>query len=112
MTETNFDEFKGKDCVFLAEWLKTKVLHKLCTVFESVKVHLTPKIFFTKIMKLIFRNNLTQKFFHLVKSLIFYAPSKPSFKRFTPTHGESVESKACDVKSGTNTSAVLVDSLN
>ena len=22
--ETNFDEFEGKDCIFVAEWLKTK----------------------------------------------------------------------------------------
>ena len=31
---SNFDEFKGKDCV--ADWLKTKGLHKLCSVFEGV----------------------------------------------------------------------------
>ena len=37
-TETsNFDEFNGKDCVFMADWLKTKSLHKLCSVFEGVK---------------------------------------------------------------------------
>ena len=34
--ETNFDEFKGKDCVFMAEWSKTKGLHRLCAVFEDV----------------------------------------------------------------------------
>ena len=35
MAETsNSDEFKGKDCVFVADWLKTKGLHKLCSVFE------------------------------------------------------------------------------
>ena len=28
---SNFDEFKGNDCVFVAEWLKTKGLHKLCS---------------------------------------------------------------------------------
>ena len=33
---SNFDEFKGKDCVFAADWLKTKGLHKLCSVFEGV----------------------------------------------------------------------------
>ena len=27
--ETNSGEFKGNDCVFVAEWLKTKGLHKL-----------------------------------------------------------------------------------
>ena len=33
--ETNFDEFKRKDCVlFVADWLKG--LHKLCSVFEGV----------------------------------------------------------------------------
>ena len=31
--ETNYNEFKRKDCVFVADWLKTKGLHKLCTVF-------------------------------------------------------------------------------
>ena len=30
------DEFKGNDCVFVADWLKTKGLHKLCSVFEGV----------------------------------------------------------------------------
>ena len=25
-----------KDCVFVADWLKTKGLHKLCSVFEGV----------------------------------------------------------------------------
>ena len=34
--ETNFDEFKGKDCVFVAVWLKNRGLHKLCSVFEGV----------------------------------------------------------------------------
>ena len=34
--ETNFDEFKGKDCVFVVDWLKTKGLHKLCSVFQGV----------------------------------------------------------------------------
>ena len=34
---SNFDEFKGKDCVFVADWLKTKGLYKLCSVFEGVK---------------------------------------------------------------------------
>ena len=32
----NSDEFKGKDCVFVADWLKTKGLHKLCSAFEGV----------------------------------------------------------------------------
>ena len=34
--EANFDEFKGKDCAVVPDWLKTKVLHKLCSVFEGV----------------------------------------------------------------------------
>ena len=33
---SNFDEFKGKYCVFVADWLKTKGLHKLCSVFAGV----------------------------------------------------------------------------
>ena len=39
MAETKFDEFKGKDCEFVAVWLKTKGLHKLCSVFEGIKKH-------------------------------------------------------------------------
>ena len=36
--KTNFDEliFKGKGCVFVAEWLKTKGLDKLRFTFEGV----------------------------------------------------------------------------
>ena len=30
-------EFKGKDCVFMGDWFKTKGLHKLCSVFEVFK---------------------------------------------------------------------------
>ena len=33
MAETGrdkFDDVKGKDCVFVVDWLKTKGLHKLC----------------------------------------------------------------------------------
>ena len=33
--ETNFDEFLGKDGVFEVDWLKTKGMHKLCSVFEG-----------------------------------------------------------------------------
>ena len=33
---SNFDEFKGKDCVFVVDWLETKGLHKLCSMFEGV----------------------------------------------------------------------------
>ena len=36
---SNVDEFKGKDCVFVADWVKTKGLHKLCSVFEGVYMH-------------------------------------------------------------------------
>ena len=39
MAQTNFDVFKGKDCGFVADWLKTKGLHKLCSVFEVIKNH-------------------------------------------------------------------------
>ena len=41
-----------------------------------IKVHLTPKIFFAKIIRLISWSNVAQKFFELVKSSNFYAPSK------------------------------------
>ena len=36
MVETNFDELKRKDYLFMADWLKTKGLRKLCSVFENV----------------------------------------------------------------------------
>ena len=56
-----------------------------------IKVHLTPKTFFAKIIKLILGSKLAQKIFDLVKSLSFYARSKPSFERFMTAHGESGE---------------------
>ena len=44
--------------------------------FIFFKVHLTPKIFFAKIIRLISWSNVAQKVFDLVKSSNFYAPSK------------------------------------
>ena len=76
----------------------------------GLKVHLTPKNFFAKIVKLILWSKLAQKFFDLVKSSSFYAPSKPSFEWFTTAHGESGERHSCDVKSRTNASPVPVRS--
>ena len=55
---------------------------KVARVILLFKVHLTPKFFFAKIIRLIFWSNLAQKFFDLVKSSNFYAPSKPSFRWF------------------------------
>ena len=38
---SNFDEFKGEDYVFVADWLKpTKGLHKLCSVFVKNDLYL------------------------------------------------------------------------
>ena len=34
---TNFDDFREKDCVFVADWLKTKGLHKLYSVLKVFK---------------------------------------------------------------------------
>ena len=45
-------------------------------MFIEVKVHLTPNIFFARIIRLILWSNLAQNFFYLVKSSNFYAPSK------------------------------------
>ena len=47
MAETNFDEFKRKDCVFVANWLRTEGLHKLCSVFEGVMSDGLLKVFKT-----------------------------------------------------------------
>ena len=33
--ETTFDEFKGKDCSSVTDWLKIKGLHKLWFVFKG-----------------------------------------------------------------------------
>ena len=52
---------------------------------------------------------MAKKFFDLVKSSNFYAPSKP-FQWFATAHGESGESVSCDVKSRTNASALPVSS--
>ena len=64
------------------------------TVPKRLKVHLTPKIFFAKTIKLILWSNVPQKFFDSVKSSNFCVPLKPSFVWFKTEHGESGESKA------------------
>ena len=30
------EDFRGKDCVFVANWLRGKGLNKLCAVFEGI----------------------------------------------------------------------------
>ena len=37
MAETNLDEFEAKDTRFVADKLKNKGLHKLCSVFEGIQ---------------------------------------------------------------------------
>ena len=36
MAVTSLDAFKAKDTRFVADWLKSKGLHKLCPVFEGI----------------------------------------------------------------------------
>ena len=43
MAETSLDAFKAKDTRFVAAWLKSKGLHKLCSVLEGMQ---EPFIFF------------------------------------------------------------------
>ena len=35
MAETSIDAFKAKDTRFVVDWLKSKGLHKLCSVFDG-----------------------------------------------------------------------------
>ena len=37
MGEASLDAFKAKDTRFVADWLKCKGLHKLCSVFEGIQ---------------------------------------------------------------------------
>ena len=37
MTKTSLRAFKAKDTRFVADWLKSKGLHKLCSVFEGIQ---------------------------------------------------------------------------
>ena len=37
MTEASLDALKAKDTRFVADWLKSKGLHKLCSVFEGIQ---------------------------------------------------------------------------
>ena len=37
MTKTSLHAFKAKDTRFMADWLKSKGLHKLCSVFEGIQ---------------------------------------------------------------------------
>ena len=36
-SETSLDAFKAKDTRFVADWLKSKGLHKLCSVLEGIQ---------------------------------------------------------------------------
>ena len=37
MAKTSLHAFKAKDIRFVADWLKSKGLHKLCSVFEGIQ---------------------------------------------------------------------------
>ena len=37
MVKTSHHAFKAKDTRFVADWLKSKGLHKLCSVFEGIQ---------------------------------------------------------------------------
>ena len=37
MAKTSLHAFKAKDSRFVADWLKSKGLHKLCSVFEGIQ---------------------------------------------------------------------------
>ena len=37
MAETSLEAFKAKDTRFVADWLNSKGLHKLCSVFEDIQ---------------------------------------------------------------------------
>ena len=37
MAEKSLDAFKAKDTRFVADWLPSKGLHKLCSVFECIQ---------------------------------------------------------------------------
>ena len=37
MGDAVLDDFRGKDCAFVANWLRGKGLNKLCAVFEVFK---------------------------------------------------------------------------
>ena len=36
MGDTVLEDFRGKDCAFMANWLRGKGLNKLCSVFERI----------------------------------------------------------------------------
>ena len=38
MRDAVLEDFRGKDCAFLANWLRRKGLNKLCAVFEVFKI--------------------------------------------------------------------------
>ena len=83
--------------VLLIEFLIHKPVKNQLEASADLKVHLTPKTFFAKAIKLILWSNVPQKFFDLVKSLIFYGSSKyvkmPPFWFTTEFNGEWVEGR-------------------
>ena len=58
MAETNLDALKGKDSAFVAVWLKSKGLHKLCSLLERIKNQFIIIIFeYTSILNCIYNVN-------------------------------------------------------
>ena len=49
MTKTSLHAFKAKDTRFVADWLKSKGLHKLCSVFEGIQEPFLSYFFVKKI---------------------------------------------------------------
>ena len=43
MSKTSLHAFKAKDTRFVADWLKSKILHKLWSVFEGIQEPFTNK---------------------------------------------------------------------
>ena len=59
MAETNLDALKGKDSVFVADWLKSKGPHKLCTVFQGIKNQFNLYYFeYVNILNCIYNNSI------------------------------------------------------
>ena len=109
----------------IGAWYESFVPHCPCHVFSSflsenawlywiyisVKVHLTPKFFFTKTNLDFIWSIWAKKFLNLVESSIFYALSKSRLSVSRPRFRESGAAVPDDVYPGTKHNSASVNSL-
>ena len=63
MAKTSRHAFKAKDTRFAADWLKSKGLHKLCSLFEGIQVQFILSLVYKSVVYLTNRFHVAVRLF-------------------------------------------------